>query len=169
MIIYDASIFQKKRYNEGLVMVSGGFDPLHPGHISYFREAAKLGSGLVVVVNGDWFLTQKKGRPFICLQDRCEIIDALIDVDFVYPFEIKDDMTVCEAIKRIKPSIFAKGGDRCDRETIPEWETCETLGIKIVTGVGDDKKWSSSNYLDDWYKFKVLQNETAGNRNSKVK
>lgn len=133
-----------------IVMASGYFDPIHPGHISYLEGAKKLGDILVVVVDGDKRTTKKKGKPFIPAKDRKEIIEALGCVDKVYI----EDVDVKESLKRLRPDIFAKGGDRVDKESIPEWDICEELGIRIVTGVGADKKWSSSDYLQDWVDFK---------------
>jgi D-beta-D-heptose 7-phosphate kinase/D-beta-D-heptose 1-phosphate adenosyltransferase len=135
-----------------IVMVSGGFDPIHPGHVSYMEQAWRLGT-VVAVVNGDWFLTKKKGKPFMCLEDRVKIVDAIHWVGYTIPFEIRNDMTVNRALELLKPDIFAKGGDRLDKETIPEWETCARLGIEIATNVGEEKQWSSSEYLKLWNKF----------------
>lgn len=133
-----------------IVAVSGGFDPIHPGHISYIQEAKKLGDTLVVIVNGDAFLRNKKGKPFQDLETRCSIVSAVRGVDFVMPFEIENDQTVCRALEVLKPHIFANGGDRKDSSTIPEWETCQAHGIQLVTGVGISKSWSSSSFLKSW-------------------
>ena len=132
------------------VMVSGYFDPIHPGHISYMREASKLGEELIVVIDGDERTAAKKGKPFMPAEDRKVIIEALDFVDFVYI----ENVNVKEALKRFMPRIFAKGGDRTGPENIPEWDLCEELGIEIVTGVGADKEWSSRTYLQDWADFK---------------
>jgi D-beta-D-heptose 7-phosphate kinase/D-beta-D-heptose 1-phosphate adenosyltransferase len=137
-----------------VVVISGGFDPIHPGHISYMIEAKKLGDTLAVIVNGDAFLTTKKGKPFQPLENRCQIVSAIRNVDYVLPFEIKNDQTVIKALELIKPDIFAKAGDRYNAETIPEWDNCRQLGIKIITNVGEEKKWSSSQFLNDWSQFK---------------
>lgn len=133
-----------------IVATSGGFDPIHPGHISCFEESKQFGHALLVIVNGDNFLRMKKGKSFMCLEDRCRIVDAIIHVDYTVPFEIVDDDTCIEAIKKIKPAVFTKGGDRLNKATIPEWPTCVSLGIEIKTNVGSIKRWSSSKYLDDW-------------------
>lgn len=134
-----------------IVCVSGGFDPIHFGHITHFQCAKKLGDTLIVIVNGDEFLKKKKGKAFMSLNDRCNIISAIISVDYIIPFEIVDDMTVIEALKIIKPHIFAKGGDRNCQENIPEWEICQQLNISIMTGVDVVKyRNSSSNYLARW-------------------
>jgi D-beta-D-heptose 7-phosphate kinase/D-beta-D-heptose 1-phosphate adenosyltransferase len=133
-----------------IVATSGGFDPIHPGHISSLQECGQLGDVVVAVVNGDAFLRAKKGKPFQDLETRCLIVSAIRGVDYVVPFEIDDDQTVREALRRLRPDVFAKGGDRVDKTSIPEWDVCEELGIDVVTGVGDDKRWSSSWFLDDW-------------------
>ena len=133
-----------------IVCTSGGFDPVHPGHLSVIAESKKFGDTLVVVVNGDGFLTRKKGKPFQDIETRCRIISYARGVDCVVPFEINDDQTVREALRRIKPHVFTKGGDRCSPETIPEWDVCQELGIKVETGVGAPKNWSSSEFLAKW-------------------
>ena len=133
-----------------IVVVSGGYDPIHPGHISNMQEAKKLGDTLIVVVNGDGFLTKKKGKPFQDLATRSLIVSGIKSVDYVMPFEIENDDTVIQALEKIKPQIFAKGGDRIDAVTIPEWETCQKNNIEVVTGVGLPKYWSSSDFLKNW-------------------
>jgi cytidyltransferase-like protein len=138
-----------------LVLTSGGFDPIHPGHISCIVDSKQYGDQLVVVVNGDWFLDHKKGRHFMNLQTRCEVVSAIRGVDFVVPFEIRDDVTVNVALETIQPDIFTKGGDRTDASNIPEWDTCVANGIEVVTGVGDSKVHSSSNILEDWYQARL--------------
>ncbi len=143
--------FEKLRPGLGkIVATSGGFDPIHPGHISCIIESKKHGDTLVVIVNGDAFLTAKKGRPFQDLQTRSLIASGITGVDYVVPFEIKGDQTVSKALEAIKPDVFTKGGDRVDKASLPEWETCKKHGIKIVFGVGADKKWSSSWFLNRW-------------------
>lgn len=145
--------FAKLRPKLGkVVMTSGGYDPIHPGHISCIIESKKYGDTLVVVVNGDAFLTAKKGKPFQNLETRSLIVSGIAGVDYVVPFEIKDDQTVNKALELLKPDVFTKGGDRVDESTIPEWEICKKHQIKIITGVGLDKKWSSSWFLNEWNK-----------------
>ncbi len=133
-----------------IVAVSGGFDPIHPGHISLFQEAKKLGDTLVVVVNGDDFLSRKKGKPFQDLETRSIIVSAISGVDYVIPFEVENDHTVSVALARLRPHVFANGGDRKDEGTIPEWDTCVKYGIELVQGVGAEKRWSSSDFLKRW-------------------
>lgn len=136
-----------------IVMASGGFDPLHPGHASNLLEAKKLGDTLVALVNGDAFLRNKKGKAFQDLKTRCQIVSFLRGVDYVIPFEIDDDQTVSQALQRLRPHVFAKGGDRTSAENVPEWNTCQALGIEIVFNVGLSKLWSSSDFLREWGEF----------------
>ena len=133
-----------------IVITGGGFDPIHPGHISSLIESKQYGDTLVVIVNGDAFLSAKKGRPFQNLQTRCLIVSAIRKVDYVVPFEIKNDQTITKAIEEIKPHVFTKGGDRRNKSTIPEWGICQKYGVEIITGVGVDKQWSSSQFLKEW-------------------
>jgi cytidyltransferase-like protein len=133
-----------------IVATSGGFDPIHPGHISSLQASAGFGDVMVAIVNGDAFLRAKKGRSFQDLETRCLIVSAVRGVDYVVPFEIDGDLTVREALRRLRPNVFTKGGDRVDARTIPEWDVCQELGIEVVTGVGADKQWSSSWFLNAW-------------------
>jgi cytidyltransferase-like protein len=138
-----------------LIVTSGGFDPIHPGHISCLVDSKNYGDKLAVVVNGDAFLKNKKGAAFQPLAMRCEIVSAIKGVDYVVSFEIEDDNTVCEALRVINPEVFTKGGDRVGASTIPEWDTCVANGIEVVTGVGDSKVNSSSSILEDWYDKRI--------------
>ena len=136
-----------------IVVVSGGFDPLHSGHISYFKSARKLGDKLVVAVNSDDWLTRKKGRPFMSFHERCNIIQELGCVDQVIGFNDEDD-TASNAIfqmlstkRRSDTVIFANGGDRTS-DNIPEMIYDE---VQFEFGVGgEDKKNSSSWILKEW-------------------
>src|SRR3989344_5329941 len=142
IISMDEFIFLKPNLGT-IVATSGGFDPIHPGHISCLLESKKYGDTLAVIVNGDAFLRNKKGKPFQDLATRCTIVSAIRGVDFVIPFEIEGDQTVSVALEKIKPHIFTKGGDRIDETTIPEWAVCQKNNIKIISGVGLPKHWSS--------------------------
>lgn len=136
-----------------IVCTSGGFDPIHPGHVSCIHESKSHGDTLVVVVNGDTFLKNKKGKPFMDLKTRCAIVSYIKGVDYVIPFEIENDQTVCVALAKVKPHVFTKGGDRINEQTIPEWNTCVEHDIKIISGVGFNKEWSSSDFLREWGEF----------------
>jgi cytidyltransferase-like protein len=135
-----------------LVVTSGGYDPIHPGHISCILDSKQYGDYLAIIVNGDAFLRVKKGKPFQDLETRCAIVSALPGVDYVIPFEIENDQTVCVALEVIKPDVFTKGGDRIDTTT-PEYGLCKKLGTKFVSGVGLGKQWSSSDFLKEWSEF----------------
>jgi D-beta-D-heptose 7-phosphate kinase/D-beta-D-heptose 1-phosphate adenosyltransferase len=143
-----------------IVATSGGFDPIHPGHASLLLQARKLGDTLVAIVNGDAFLRRKKGKPFQDLRTRCQVVSFLRGVDFVLPFEIEADMTVCEALRRLRPHVFANGGDRASPQDLPEWKVCQEHGIELVFGVGASKQWSSSNFLKEWTAYSLASAST---------
>lgn len=132
-----------------IVATSGGFDPIHPGHISCILDSKRYGDTLVVIVNGDSFLQRKKGKPFQDLATRMLIVSALRGVDYVVPF-ISEENPVNDALRLLRPAVFTKGGDRIDEKSIPEWKTCEKYGIQVISGVGLDKHWSSSDFLREW-------------------
>jgi cytidyltransferase-like protein len=126
-----------------VIMTSGGFDPLHIGHLRCIQESAKLGATLIVVVNEDGFLMRKKGYKVMSVEDRMEIIDGLKGVDYVVPYD-DGSQFISGAIELIKPDVFAKGGDRAKPEDIPEWDTCQKVGCKVVFDIGGGKIRSSS-------------------------
>ena len=126
------------------VMVSGGFDPVHAGHIRMIRDAANFGDVIVIANSDDW-LFRKKGFVFMTFAQRAEILNAIKGVILVDSVDDTDG-TVCEAIRRLKPDFFANGGDR-GRSNTPEQSVCEELGVKLLWGVGGDKKLASSSDL----------------------
>jgi cytidyltransferase-like protein len=134
------------------VVVSGGFDPLHSGHIAYITAAAKLGDRLVVGVNSDAWLMIKKGQAFMPLKERLAVLRAMRCVDEAVSFDDTDGTAVklIEAVQAMYPKdqiVFANGGDRTS-ENIPEMAVA---GASFVFGVGGtDKKNSSSWILEDW-------------------
>ncbi len=130
------------------VVVSGGFDPIHVGHIRYIKEAAKYGK-VIVFLNSDEWLTKKKGRPFMKYNERKEILEAIKYVFKVIPV-IDQGNAVAETIIQHRPDFFAKGGDR-NMENIPEdeKEACVISNTKILTGVGGGKIQSSSWLIKD--------------------
>ena len=136
-----------------IVAVSGGFDPLHIGHVRMFQEAKALGDELVVIVNNDHWLRKKKGKAFMPEQERKEIIEAIGCVDRVvltqHP-ENPEDMSVCDALREIRPQIFANGGDRTQKN-IPEIPVCEEIGCEMIFHIGHGGKVQSSSWLLEHY------------------
>ena len=139
-----------------IVVITGGFDPLHSGHIAYIKAARELGDSLIVGINSDEWLRRKKGQEFMPWEERATIIAALHDVDRVINFDDSDN-SAKDAIKKVRaihPTaqiIFANGGDRT-KENIPEMDLLqEMLHLDFVFGVGgEDKKNSSSWILQEW-------------------
>ena len=128
-----------------IIAVSGFFDPIHRGHVEYFKLARQLGDKLIVILNNDYQAMLKKGKPFMPIEDRKSIIESIKYVDEVF-ISIDKDKSVCESLKTIKPHIFAKGGDRFAGE-IPETQICKELGIEIVDGLGAKIQSSRNFYL----------------------
>ena len=126
------------------VMVSGGFDPVHAGHIRMIRHAAQYGD-VIVIANSDNWLYRKKGFVFMEWERRVEILNAIKGVILVDSVDDTDG-TVCEAIARHKPTFFANGGDRGKSNT-PEQSVCEELGVQLLWGVGGEEKVDSSSEL----------------------
>lgn len=139
------------------VMVSGGFDPVHIGHIRMILEASKHGDVLVVANSDDW-LFRKKGFVFMEFEQRAEILASIKGVVKVSGVNDSDD-TVCEAIRRLKPTYFANGGDRKKHNT-PEQAVCEELGVEMLWGVGGNNKANSSSVLVE----RVLVNSKVSER-----
>lgn len=135
-----------------IVIVTGGFDPLHSGHIEYFKAAKALGDMLIVGINSDEWLIRKKGRPFMPWVERNTIVANLDPVDATLMFDDSNGSAV-DAIRKVRelyPTddiIFANGGDRT-KDNIPEMVFDD---VEFVFGVGgEDKKNSSSWILEDW-------------------
>lgn len=132
-----------------LVMVSGGFDPVHVGHLRMFNEARALGDELLVVINCDEWLVRKKGKFFMTETERAELIEGFAAVDRVYILK-SDRPDVNEALELFCPAIFANGGDR-KMDNVPEVAVCEKLGIEMVYNVGHGGKVQSSSDLLNRY------------------
>ena len=140
-----------------IVMVSGGFDPVHIGHVRMFNEAKKLGDELVVYINNDNWLRKKKGFVFMPEDDRKEIIESFESVNKVIISNHKEgteDMSVCMGLIEIKPHIFANGGDRDEKDAnnpdsslYKERQIHKQLGIEMVYNVGRGGKVRSSSEL----------------------
>tara|TARA_A100001015_G_C14803364_1_gene637844 strand:- start:6 stop:419 length:414 start_codon:yes stop_codon:yes gene_type:complete len=131
--------------SDKLVCVSGYFDPIHVGHLEYFKNAKKLGNRLMVIVNNDEQAILKKGKPFMPADERIVLINEFECVDIVVK-SIDKDRTVCETLKSIepKPDFFCNGGDQFN-DIIPEAPICQERGIELVDGLGD--KIQSSSWL----------------------
>ena len=128
--------------NKIRVAVSGYFDPIHVGHLEYLRMAKELGDFLVVIVYNNFQCKLKKGKHFMDENDRVEIVKALRFVDEVF-LSVDKDRTVCKSLEEIKPDVFANGGDRATSE-VPETPVCKKFNIKMVDGLGDKIRSSSS-------------------------
>ena len=138
-----------------IIIVSGGFDPLHSGHIAHFKAAKELGDILIVGLNSDDWLTRKKGKPFMPIDERLSIIRELRVVDLAFAFN-DDDNSSRDLIKKVldlykSDVVFANGGDRT-QDNIPEMEQFkDDSRVSFEFGVGgDDKKNSSSWILENW-------------------
>ena len=137
-----------------IVLVTGGFDPIHSGHISYFKAARILGDMLIVGLNSDEWLERKKGRAFMPWNERLCIINNLSMIDEVYTFNDEDDSArhFIQQVRAHYPTaeiIFANGGDRTAKN-IPEMDVVDP-NLRFEFGVGgDDKKNSSSWILQEW-------------------
>ena len=123
------------------VAISGYFDPIHVGHLEYIIEAKKLGHKLIVIVNNNHQCVLKKGKPFMDENDRVTIVSSIKYVDEVF-LSIDKDKTVCKSLEKIKPTIFANGGDRKNYE-IPESVICNKYNIEIIDGLGEKIRSSS--------------------------
>jgi len=142
-----------------VVIVSGGFDPVHAGHIEMFDAAAQIGS-VVVLLNSDAWLTRKKSRPFMNFEQRSTVLSAIDSVTSVQAVDDSDG-TVCEGIRSIYSITrfndvklyFANGGDRNASNT-PEQDLCRELGVELLWGIGGQKISSSSNLLKNYNTLK---------------
>ncbi|MEK7514329.1 MAG: adenylyltransferase/cytidyltransferase family protein [Patescibacteria group bacterium] len=140
---------RKIKKEKKVVVVSGGFDPLHVGHVRMFKEAKTLGDKLIIVLNNDNWLKKKKGFVFMSEEERKELLSHIKWIDeIVLSNHTADteDISVCSELRIIKPHIFAKGGDRTI-DNIPEVALCNELGIEMVFNVGFGGKVQSSSWL----------------------
>tara|TARA_R110002110_G_scaffold213236_7_gene426445 strand:- start:1748 stop:2212 length:465 start_codon:yes stop_codon:yes gene_type:complete len=129
-------------YEYGVVAVSGGFDPIHVGHVQMILDAGRGGSEVLIIANSDEWLMRKKGYVFMPFEERAEILRAIKGVAHVSHVDDSDG-TVCEALRRLKPREFANGGDR-KSDNVPEVQVCKELGIYMRWNVGGGKVQSSS-------------------------
>jgi len=161
-----------------VVLVTGGFDPLHSGHIAYFEAAAKLGDELVVGINSDSWLTRKKGKPFMPAQERRAIIEKLSMVASVVEFDDIENHS-CNAIEVVRETyplstiVFANGGDRTNTTTPEYIKYGSHPAVEFVFGVGGTNKANSSSWILEkwrtdkterpWGYWRVLDNKAYAN------
>ena len=144
---------------ENYILVSGGFDPIHEGHLDLINDASKLGN-VIVIVNSDQFLLSKKGYAFMNQEERLKIVKNIKNVNYAC-LSIDKDFTVNKTIDQLvkggnfKISSFANGGDRKSSRDIPEAEICKKHGIKLIFGIGG-KKVQSSSFLTQKLAEKIL-------------
>ena len=140
----------KEEWIKNVIIVSGGFDPVHKGHIRMFREAANLGANVIVGLNSDEWLTRKKGKPFMKWEERAEILESCKFVTQVLSMDDSDD-TASDIIKQVANLYknqdmniyFANGGDR-KKGNVPELDVCKDLNVVMLWGIGGGKIQSSS-------------------------
>ena len=137
-------------WRKSIIVLSGGFDPVHKGHLRMFREASNLGHQVIVGLNSDDWLTRKKGKPFMNFEERKEILEGFRYVNQVLPFDDSDDTAsdvikqVCNLYKNYDVNIyFANGGDR-GKGNVPEMPVCKDLNVVMLWGIGGGKIQSSS-------------------------
>ena len=140
----------KSNWIKNVIIVSGGFDPVHKGHIRMFREAANLGHQVIIGLNSDEWLTRKKGKPFMKWEERAEILESCKFVTQVLSMDDTDD-TASDIIKQVANLYknqdmniyFANGGDR-KKGNVPELDVCKELNVVMLWGIGGGKIQSSS-------------------------
>ena len=156
-------------WKKSVIVLSGGFDPIHKGHMRMFREAANLGHQVIVGLNSDEWLTRKKGKPFMKFYERKEILEGIKYISSVVKFDDNDD-TACSLIHQVRSTynsgmfnhdhefnnptgrndyqiFFANGGDRTT-DNVPELNTCRELSVTMLWGIGGGKVQSSSWLID---------------------
>lgn len=149
--VAGGSVYTGSMKKSVVVAVSGGFDPVHIGHIRMFKEARALGDKLVVILNNDHWLVDKKGFAFMPEAERKEVLEAIEAIDEVLLTDHipgDGDRSVCRGLRQIRPDIFANGGDRKpDGDPVPEVALCEEFGIEMLYNVGQGGKVQSSSWL----------------------
>jgi len=136
----------KKKQKRKTIAVSGGFDPVHIGHVRMIAEAARMGD-VVIIANSDAWLMRKKGYIFMPWEERQEILYNFKGVVDVYEAS-DDDGTVCKTLEKLKPDIFANGGDR-KGDNVPEVDLCNRLNIELRWNIGGEKIQSSSELVSN--------------------
>ena len=143
-VFYNVDVEEVKMESRKTIAVSGGFDPVHVGHIRMIQEASVYGD-VIVIANSDEWLMRKKGYVFMSFDERSEILSSISGVKSVHMAKDADD-TVCESLKEIQPDAFANGGDRKNTNT-PEMDLCNELEIEMMWNVGGGKIQSSSDLV----------------------
>ena len=138
-------------------IVSGGFDPIHEGHIEMIKSAAAQSDGVILLLNSDEWLCRKKGKNFMSYKTRFSICSYLKNVVDVLDFDDSDN-SASDGIRKVREKyphdrlVFANGGDRT-KENIPECEVCKSCNVDLAFGVGGENKANSSSWLlADWKK-----------------
>ena len=143
------------RYKK-VIILSGGFDPVHIGHLRMFKSAKEQDAIVIAGVNSDAWLSRKKGKPFMIEPERIEILKGFKYIDDVYSFNDLDE-TACDLIRKVielykdKEEIkifFGNGGDRTT-DTTPEMEFCKKNGVEMLWGLGGGKIQSSSELIKE--------------------
>tara|TARA_Y100001937_G_scaffold18642_1_gene25697 strand:- start:46300 stop:46806 length:507 start_codon:yes stop_codon:yes gene_type:complete len=160
MVIHK-NMFDETSEEKPTVMVSGGFDPVHVGHIRMITHAAQYGD-VIVIANSDEWLYKKKGFIFMEFAKRSEILNSIKGVILVDSVDDSDG-TVCEAIRRHRPTYFANGGDRGKTNT-PEQDVCDELGVELLWAVGGDYKADASSDLVNRFRKNKKSNKPAPKR-----
>ena len=144
-----------KDWRKSVIIMSGGFDPVHKGHLRMFREASWLGHQVIVGLNSDDWLTRKKGKPFMDFKERKEILEGFKYINQVLAFDDKDETAndiikqICSLYRNFDVNIyFANGGDRTS-DNVPEMKVCDELGVEMIWGIGGGKIQSSSWLIGD--------------------
>ena len=146
--------------NKIISIVSGGFDPIHPGHIMMMKDCLKFSNYLIVGVNSNKWLINKKGNYFMDIQHRLYVVSSLNVVNETMEFEDDDEGSANNLLIKIRNKysndkiIFANGGDRSDTSKILEFETAKQYNIDLKFGIGGShKESSSSDLLKRWSKY----------------
>lgn len=147
---YQASRTFRKHWPPPYIALSGGFDPIHIGHVQMIQEASRY-ANVIIILNSDAWLRRKKGYVFMPWKERAYILQSIYPVCKVESVDDSDG-SVCEALERLQPTFFGNGGDR-KSDNVPEVKLCKALGIELVWNLGGEKVQSSSELIE-----KVINN-----------